>query len=125
MRKNTAAILSVWVVALSFLAGFESPLVAKSAKAIRKAQTSIFVDDLHCKKCAKKIARKLYAVPGVVKVQTNLKKDVAVVTPETGKLLSPVVLWETVEDAGFKPVKLVSPSGTYAKNPKLLDARQN
>ena len=39
---------------------------------------------MHCSNCAKKIARKLYNVSGVVKVQANVAKDYAVVTPQEG-----------------------------------------
>ncbi len=65
----------------------------------------------------KKIARKLYTVSGVVKVQANVAKDYAVVTPQAGADLSPRALWEAVEQANFKPVKLQGPRGVFTKKP--------
>ena len=124
MECKTFARACAWTLALCVFTASWSPAVAekttKSAKTLNKYQTSIFVTDLHCKKCARKMARKLYAVPGVVKVQTNLKKDVAIVTPEVSKQISAVALWEATEKAGFKPVKLVGPSGTFTKHPKRV-----
>lgn len=79
--------------------------------------TWIFVEDMHCSNCAKKIARKLYNVSGVVKVQANVPKDYAVVTPQEGAQLSPRALWEAVEQAKFKPVKLQGPNGIFTKKP--------
>ena len=79
--------------------------------------TWIFVEDMHCSNCAKKIARKLYNVSGVVKVQANVPKDYAVVTPQEGAQLSPRALWEAVEQAKFKPVKLQGPNGIFTNKP--------
>ena len=78
---------------------------------------AIYVDDMHCKNCAKKIARKLYAVPGVVAVHADVKKNVALVTPQKGKDPSLRALWEAVEAAKFKPVKLVVPGGAFESKP--------
>lgn len=85
--------------------------------------TWVFVTDMHCGACAKKIARKLYAVPGVVKVQTSVKKSVAVVTPQKTRQVAPRAVWEAVEKAGFKPVKLVGPAGTYRAKPPRVATR--
>ena len=79
--------------------------------------TAIYVDNMHCKACAKKIARKLYTVPGVIAVHADVGKNLAVVTPQKKKDLSPRKLWEAVEAAKFKPVKLVGPRGTFKKKP--------
>ena len=89
-----------------------------SAASPNQRTTSIYVDNMHCKTCAKKIARKLYAVPGVVAVHANVGKNLAVVTPQKKKSLSPKALWEAVQAANFKPVKLISPQGTYRQKPK-------
>ena len=90
---------------------------AFTAEASEPAYTWIFVEDMHCSNCAKKIARKLYNVSGVVKVQANVAKDYAVVTPQEGTQLSPRALWEAVEQAKFKPVKLQGPAGVFTKKP--------
>ena len=75
------------------------------------------VDDMHCKTCAKKIARKLYAVPGVVKVAANLKTHTALVTPQKQRTPSPRAMWEAVEKAGFKPVSLEVGGQKFKKKP--------
>ena len=78
---------------------------------------AIYVDDMHCKNCAKKIARKLYAVPGVIAVHANVKQNLALITPQQGKDPSRRALWEAIEAAKFKPVKLIGPEGTYKTKP--------
>lgn len=88
-----------------------------SAIKLKGRAVAIYVDDMHCKNCAKKIARKLYAVPGVVAVHADVQKDLAVVTPQRNKDPSPRALWEAVETAKFKPVKLIGPTGTFNLKP--------
>ncbi len=95
------------------LASFTAP----QADAAEPDLTWIFVEDMHCANCAKKIARKLYTVSGVVNVQTSLSKNFAVVTPQAGKTLSPRALWNAVESAKFEPVKLQGPDGVYTAKP--------
>jgi copper chaperone CopZ len=80
--------------------------------------TAIYVTDMHCETCAKKIARKLYATPGVREVKANVPKNLAFVVPEAGKTCSPRSLWDAVEQAGFEPVKIVSPAGTFTSKPE-------
>jgi copper chaperone CopZ len=79
--------------------------------------TTIHVHDMHCGECAKKIARKLYVVPGVVEVRADVPKNIAYVVPQQGKALSPRTLWESVESAGFRVAKLVGPHGEYSSKP--------
>ena len=79
--------------------------------------TWIFVSDMHCGHCAKKIAAKLETLSGVEKVQISLKDDVAMLTPARGANLSPRVVWEAVEQIKFTPVKLHGPSGVYKSKP--------
>ena len=117
MRYHTLARRGLLVAAVAIATALPTTAVAKSAKSPRKDQTTIYVTDLHCKKCVKKIARKLYAVPKVVKIHTNLKKDFVIVTPERGQKLAPGVLWDATVEAGFKPVKLIGPAGTFTKHP--------
>ncbi|MCH8839611.1 MAG: heavy-metal-associated domain-containing protein [Planctomycetes bacterium] len=85
---------------------------------IDKTDTVIYVGDLHCKTCAKKIARKLYAVKGVVKVRADVKANVAVVTPQAKKTLNVKALWAAARKAGFPPLKLVGPTGAFEPDPK-------
>jgi|GEM_PF-1648244 len=108
-----------------------SPATSASAKAPAKPKTKlklaandtvIYVGDLHCKHCAKKIASKLFAVKGVVKVRTDLKADVAIVSPQAKKKLDPLALWKAAQTSGFPAVKLVGPTGTYVANAKTKAA---
>ena len=62
------------------------PAVKKALK-MQNGETAIFVGDMHCANCAKKVARKLYGVKGVIKVRTDIKVDVAIVTPQRNKQL--------------------------------------
>ncbi|MEE2706709.1 MAG: cation transporter [Planctomycetota bacterium] len=89
------------------------------ATAAEPQYTWIYVKDMHCSNCAKKITRKLYTVPGVVKVQTHLKQHFAVITPQAGKSVSPRAVWEAVEQIKFEPVKLQGPIGVYRKKPAV------
>lgn len=79
--------------------------------------TTIIVDDMHCGECAKKIARKLYAVPGVVEVRADVAKNVAYVVPQKDRTLSARQLWVAVESAGFKVHRLENPQGVYQARP--------
>ncbi len=81
--------------------------------------TVIKVSDMHCAACAQKISRKLYAVPGVVQVKTNVKQHSAVVTPEKTRQPDPVAIWEAVEAAGFEPTEISGPAGKYASKEDL------
>lgn len=79
--------------------------------------TTIIVTDMHCDACAKKIARKLYALPGVVEVRADVPKNLAYVVPQQGKAVSSRAVWEAVESAGFKAAKLIGPEGVYVSKP--------
>ena len=61
----------------------------KKALKMREGETAIFVGDMHCGNCAKKVARKLYGVKGVVKVRSDIKIDVAIVTPQKNREVDP------------------------------------
>jgi copper chaperone CopZ len=105
--------VSVWAVVLAVLA---SGLAAR-AEAADGRKVTIKVKNMHCANCAKRIARKLYAVQGVVGVKTDVKADTAVVTPQADIDPSPLALWEAVEKAGFKVLQLDGPAGTITEKP--------
>jgi copper chaperone CopZ len=79
--------------------------------------TTIYVHDMHCGECAKKIARKLYAIPGVVEVRADVNNNIAYVVPQKDKALSARTMWDAVESAGFAVAKLQGPQGTYTAKP--------
>ncbi|MCH2113959.1 MAG: heavy metal transporter [Pirellulales bacterium] len=87
-------------------------------------ETAIFVGNLHCKTCAKKLASKLYAVKGVVRVRSNVKDNLTIVTCQKKKKLDINALWTAAQKAGFQPVKLINPQGTFIPDPKTKAAHQ-
>lgn len=66
----------------------------------------ISVDDLHCATCARRAARKLYAVKGVLKVSSSLKKDVIVIKLPVKQPIPVARLWSAVAAADVQPVSL-------------------
>jgi copper chaperone CopZ len=97
---------------LALLAWTESPAASPVP------YTTIHVHDMHCGECAQKIARKLYAIPGVVEVRADVGKNIAYVVPQKDKALPARALWEAVESAGFAVARLESPQGTFTAKPK-------
>lgn len=95
--------------------------VKKSLK-MREGETAIFVGDMHCAGCAKKVARKLYGVKGVVKVRSDIKIDVAIVTPQQNKQLDPKALWAATEKSGIMPIKLIGPAGVIEADAEAREA---
>jgi copper chaperone CopZ len=79
--------------------------------------TTIHVHNMHCSDCAKQIARKLYAIPGVVEVRADVPNNIAYVVPQKDKSLSPRTMWDAVESAGFAVARLEGPHGTFNAKP--------
>ncbi len=82
------------------------------------AVTKITVPDMDCESCAEKLVKKLNAVPGVAKVEANVKGQTVTVTPKEKETLSPKALWETCATAGYDPTKLEGPGGVFTEKPK-------
>jgi copper chaperone CopZ len=80
--------------------------------------TTIHVHNMHCADCAKQIARKLYALPGVVEVRADVAKNIAYVVPQKDKTLAPRAMWEAVESAGFQVARLECPQGAFTAKPR-------
>jgi Cu+-exporting ATPase len=104
-------------IVFSILAAF-ALLTANAVLAADLPATTISVQGMHCAGCASKVAGKLQAVAGVSKAQVDAAKAVAVVTAKADDAPSPRALWEAVERAGYKPTKIVGPSGTFTSKPK-------
>lgn len=122
LRSFTAAALS-----LAFLStGTHSARAAEAVPAAAAApeiklapnETAIYVGDMHCATCAKKISGKLFRVKGVMKVRTNVKQHVAIVTPQSKKVVDVKAAWKAVQSAGFEPTKLVGPEGSFTPDEK-------
>ncbi len=106
------------VLILAIVCGTLCTLDLRESRADNSANfTTIHVTDMHCATCAKKIAAKLYGVPGVLEVRANVKADKAYVVPQKTKTPSPKAIWEAVEAAGFKPTKMSGPAGKFTKKP--------
>jgi copper chaperone CopZ len=121
--------IALFVVASFDAVAAETPLsestdipAVKKALKMREGETAIFVGDMHCAGCAKKVARKLYGVKGVVKVRSDIKIDVAIVTPQRNKQLDPKALWAATEKSGILPVKLIGPAGVIEADAEAREA---
>ncbi|REJ64935.1 MAG: copper chaperone [Planctomycetota bacterium] len=122
-RLSVLALVPTLLAALA-VAGPAASLAAELAEGsttiaaeLPERSTTITVDDMHCKHCAKKIAAKLYLVPGVLEVRASVKANKALVVPQQNQSLSPKALWQAVLDAGFQPVHLKGPAGEFESEP--------
>jgi Cu+-exporting ATPase len=88
------------------------------AAAAEPAPTVVTISDMDCPSCAKKIAAKLSALEGVAKVETDVDKQTATITPKPNAVLSPKAIWETVEKAKYSPTKIEGPAGLFTAKPK-------
>lgn len=104
-------------VALMF--AFSACLISQSRAATQTMKTTITLEVLSCEGCARNVAAKLLEIRGVSNVKTDLKTKSATVIPKAEASLSPRQLWEAVEKAGKKPIKLQGPSGTFTSKPKM------
>lgn len=132
MRRLFAAV----VLSCGLVSGLEGlcladPAASAPAAEAKKGETklgpnevAIFVGDMHCNNCAKKIAAKLYRVKGVVKVRTTVKEGLAVVTPQAKKQIDAKAAWGAVSKAGFEPTKMITPQGTYVADEKTKEPQK-
>lgn len=119
MIRRTAMLLG-FALLVSVQAAAETPRLVPG-------RVEIAVEDLHCKTCAKKVARKLYAVKGVRKVSSSLKHDLVVVTLPAKQTVPAVALWKAVEAGGVPPTELrfgVERLDAEAMKPLLAAAKQ-
>jgi copper chaperone CopZ len=109
------------VAALATTVAAQAPTVPDDASAasamkalkVRQGETVIFVEDLHCATCAKKVTSRLFKVKGVMRVRTSVKLDAAVVTPQSKKPLDPAAAWAALQAAGYQPTQLIGPEGVF------------
>lgn len=109
MRKMK---LSVTLAALAMV------VLAGGLRAADPVSTTITVEDMHCMGCAKKIAARLYKVPGVAAVKADMPASRLVVQSKPQQNPSPKAMWEAVEQAGYKPTKLEGAAGTFTAKPQ-------
>jgi Cu+-exporting ATPase len=103
-------------LAAALLIGFGGSAVADEPA---PAPTVITISDLDCPSCAKKLAAKLSALEGVAKVETDVDKQTATITPKANVKLSPKQIWEVVEKEKYTPAKIEGPAGTFTAKPKV------
>ena len=109
--------MRTWNKALT-LAALAVLALASDLRAAPPAPTTITVSDMHCMACAKKMAAKLYEVPGVGAVNASVQTATLTITAKESQSPSPRALWEAIEQAGYKPAKLEGPGGTYTAKPQ-------
>ena len=104
-RRTLTAVLVLWCAGVT---------IAFAAEPI----TRIDVKGMHCVMCAKKISTKVQTMPGIASAVADSKTGVVTVTTKPNASVSPKSLWEVIEAAGYKPVRLAGPSGTFEAKPK-------
>ena len=102
-------------IAALAIAVVNNPLWAETRPAI----TTIAIKGMHCQGCASKVAARLKEVPGVANANVDAMQGMAIVHPGGRKPPSPRAQWEAVELAGFKPVQLAGPYGTFTSKPQF------
>ncbi len=80
--------------------------------------TTIKVQGMHCVSCARKVSGQVQAVPEAGRVDVNPTTGLATIMPRTQAAPSPRLLWEAVERAGYKPVEIIGPYGTFQQKPQ-------
>jgi copper chaperone CopZ len=112
----TVALFAHPLAAAEQAAGPDAEAVATAKKALKVApgETVVFFEDLHCATCAKKVTGQLFKQKGVLRVRTSVKLDAAVVTPQAKKAINPAAAWTALQAAGYQPMLLDGPDGTFA-----------
>jgi len=104
---------SMLLAALSLLTASTSVEAADQIK-----NTTIVVKGMRCKSCANKIIAALQKVPGVARANADAKRGLAAAaSTNVQQLPSPRAQWEAIEKAGFTPVALHGPFGTFQEKP--------
>ena len=91
--------------------------VAISGAAETPNSTLVSIKGMHCASCAKKVTKRLQAISNVKSASADAEKGSAVVITADDKDLSPKAVWEAVEAAGYKPIELTGPAGTFKTKP--------
>lgn len=99
-------------------------LVVSAQRAVAQQPVSpptaihVYVKNMHCESCAKKIRGRLFTVKGVQRVVTHVKKDLAIVEPVPGQSISVRELWERLEDGKFIVDRVETPQMVIATKPE-------
>jgi copper chaperone CopZ len=98
-------------LALAMVAGLAA------AQAPAPTFTRVTLEDIHCMRCAKKIAGKVTAVPGVAEMRVDLKAKTIWAVHKPGATPSPKAVWEAVEAADHTPTRMDTAAGSYTAKP--------
>ncbi|MEM8865169.1 MAG: heavy metal-associated domain-containing protein [Planctomycetota bacterium] len=101
-----ALLISAQLVAPSF-ADTSAGIPADEPRVLPQGTVELQVEQLHCSNCAKKLARKLYATPGIKKVKTDVKANLATIQLQPKKTVELAKLWAAAEAAKQKPVAIL------------------
>ncbi|MEM7316039.1 MAG: heavy-metal-associated domain-containing protein [Planctomycetota bacterium] len=123
-RRHSLIVIAAIACGLTSLAVAQSP-VKKPAElpvpSVKPAKpttnTTIYIKNMHCEGCAKRLRTRLYKLPGVVKVTTNVKLGTAVVVPAAKKPVKTEQLWDATIAERFAIKKVTTPKGTFLKRP--------
>lgn len=85
-RFSLAVLASAWIATAAFAAG---------------PSYRIHVAGLACPFCAYGIEKKLNAIKGVERIETNIKEGTVIVTMKDGATLDKATAGQAVKDAGF------------------------
>ena len=110
MKRRTFGKLAA-SLAVGFMGRSSFAAAPQRRKAAAPDYITVYVSDMHCAGCCKKVSSKLYTLKNVVQVQTNLQKHYAIIVPKPGVKIPPHKIWEAIEQVKMKPVKLVMPKG--------------
>jgi len=75
-------------------------------------KSTMYITNLHCEGCAKRLRNSVFKVEGVSAVKTDVEDGTAVITPTSGGNPSAKAIWEAVEKQKFVITKFVTPGGT-------------
>lgn len=78
----------------------------EAIKPLPPGRVEVYLEDLHCKTCAKKVSRKLYALRGVSKVETYLQTDKVVIHTPKDRPVATASIWQAVLAGGVKPIEI-------------------
>jgi copper chaperone CopZ len=114
MRTRQNEIMCAFLILAALCTQVQGAKPTRRSPAIG-AKTTIVVEEMHCKGCARKIAAKLYTVPGVKSVGVSMKSRTLSVTSQQGHALSYLLLAEAVEKANDHALRIVGPMGAYQR----------
>ncbi len=109
-------VLLLWAMAGGICFSLMNPLWAQQPPPPANA-IKVHFKNIHCESCAQKIRSRLFTVAGVSKVETSVQKDLAIVTPTPGKMLSAKDLWEALDQGKFDVDRMETPSGLITEKP--------